>query len=438
MASHAIAMPRLGMTMEEGTVVDWPIPVGGSVTRGETVLVIETEKAESEIEAHKSGTLRHIYVPTGEVMPCGALLAAMTDSADEPFDAEAFAAAHAAANPAAPADDGAAQPAKATSAEPAAAKRDAGEARGRQPIAPAARALARKLGVDPSRIEGSGPGGRVTSADVEAFATRRANLVTVEPGVGLEVLRSGAGESVALLPGFGTDVSAFALQSPALAERFSLIGVNPRGVSGSDAPDDDVYRVAQAADDVAAVLDAPAHLIGASLGAAVALEVALRHPERVRSLVLVTPFTKASPRLVAFARAWSRAAREASPDAVAEILAPWLFGDALLGDEKARARTLRGLAQTVRRVPADVLDRQAHGLAAWSGSRTADLAKIAVPTLVLIAGDDLLTPDGRDVAAAIPGARCEIIVGCGHALAIDGAASVTKPILEHLGGQTRT
>lgn len=442
MATHAIAMPRLGMTMEEGTVVLWPIAIGGAVAKGQIVLVIETEKAESEIESHCSGTLRHVYVEPGEVAPCGALLAAVTDSADEAFDAQAFAAAHAAAQPAgAGAKDASdASPAARTpragprDAVATAAHTTAADAPARKPIAPAARALARKLGLDPLVIEGSGPNGRVTSADVEAFAARRAQLVTVEAGVGLEVLRSGAGDPVALLPGFGTDVSAFALQSAPLAERFSVIGINPRGVSGSDAPAQDAYAVARAADDVAAVLDRPTHLIGASLGAAVALEVALRHPGRVRSLVLVTPFVEATPRLLSFARAWSRAAGEASPEAVAEILAPWLFGDGLLGDEKARARTLRGLAQTLRRAPAAVLDRQAKGLADWSGSRSADLAKIAVPTLVLVAGDDLLTPAGREIAAAIPGARCEVLDGCGHALAIDGAAAVTKSILEHLGG----
>ena len=76
MAAIAIVMPRLGMTMEEGTVVEWPIPIGGRVEKGETVLIIETEKAESEIEATLSGTLRHVYAEPGETLRCGVLLAA--------------------------------------------------------------------------------------------------------------------------------------------------------------------------------------------------------------------------------------------------------------------------------------------------------------------------------------------------------------------------
>ena len=86
MSVIAIAMPRLGMTMEEGTVVEWPIPIGGHVEKGETVLIIETEKAESEIEATVSGTLRHVYTEPGETLPCGALLAAITHEPDEAFD----------------------------------------------------------------------------------------------------------------------------------------------------------------------------------------------------------------------------------------------------------------------------------------------------------------------------------------------------------------
>ena len=90
MSTNAIAMPRLGMTMEEGTIVAWPLEVGSPVKRGEIVLIIETEKAESEIEATSDGVIRHVYVDVGETVPCGALLAAMTDAPDDPFDAKAF------------------------------------------------------------------------------------------------------------------------------------------------------------------------------------------------------------------------------------------------------------------------------------------------------------------------------------------------------------
>jgi pyruvate dehydrogenase E2 component (dihydrolipoamide acetyltransferase) len=416
-------MPKLGMTMEEGTVVEWRAAPGGRVEKGRVVLVIESEKNEAEIEATASGFLRHVYVAPGAVAPCGALLAALTESVDEAFDAAAFAALE---TPAAPkAAPRAAPSAAAASGPPRTVERKA--------IAPAARALAKKLGLDAEAVPGSGPGGRVTREDVEAYAAARERLVPVAPGVALEVLREGQGASLLLIPGFGTDVSSFALVTPRLVERFGVLAMNPRGVGASDGPAGDVPALAA---DAAAVIGAagggPAHVVGASLGAAAALELALTRPELVRSLVLVTPFVNATPRLRAVVDAWARVAAEATPATLARFLAPLLFSDALLADEAARERTLRGLAAACARIPAATLERMAAALAAWSGTRAKDLARVAVPTLVLAAGADLLTPDGEAIARAIPGARCTVVAGAGHALASEAAQAVADGLLEHV------
>jgi pyruvate dehydrogenase E2 component (dihydrolipoamide acetyltransferase) len=423
-AAHAIRMPKLGMTMEEGTVVEWRVAPGGRVEKGRVVLVIESEKNEAEIEATASGFLRHVYVAPGGVAPCGALLAALTESPDEAFDAAAFAALE---TPMAPK----AVPRAAPSAAAASAPPRTGE---RKAIAPAARALAKKLGLDAEAVPGSGPGGRVTREDVEAFAAARERLVPVAPGVALEVLREGQGAPLLLIPGFGTDVSSFALLTPRLVGRFGVLAMNPRGVGASDGPAGDVPALAA---DAAAVIGAagggPAHVVGASLGAAAALELALTRPELVRSLVLVTPFVTATPRLRAVVDAWARVAAEARPATLARFLAPLLFSHALLADEAARERTLRGLAAACARIPAATLERTAAALAAWSGTRAKDLARVAVPTLVLAAGADLLTPDGEAIARAIPGARCTVVPAVGHALASEAAQVVAAALLEHVG-----
>jgi len=396
----AIAMPRLGMTMEEGRVVEWPVALGERVEKGQTVVIIETEKVEAEIEATASGFFRHIYVEADEVVPCATLLGAICDSPDEEFDAAAFAREH--GGPAASGAPAAAEAAAAAApGAPAAAAPRAAPARkaGRVPVAPAARALARKLGIDTARVAGTGPGGRVTRADVETHAAAREALVEVAPGVSLEVPAQGEGDPVLLLPGFGTDASVFARQVPALAETRRVLGVNPRGVGLSDAPEQAHYGVAQAAEDAAAVTAAPVDVIGASLGAAVAVELALARPERVRSLTLVTPFVEAGPRLLAVIDAWCRLAAEVGPDTLARALLPWFFSGGFLADDAARERTLRGLAQTLARVPAAALARSAAGLHAWSGSRGDALANIAVPTLVVGGGGDELivgkVPDSR-------------------------------------------
>lgn len=419
----AIAMPKLGMTMREGTVLEWRISLGDAVEKGQVILEIESEKSAVEIEATASGVLRHIYVGPDETVPCGALLAALTESGDEPFDAAAFAAEHARTL----------QPAARRPAAPAASVSAPLERAGARGAAtPAARRLARELGIDVAGITGSGPGGRITREDVEAHAAIRESLTPVAEGIALEVLSQGEGDPVLLLPGFGTDVSVFAPQVPALAERHRVLGINPRGVGSSDAPDLECYDVAQSAADAARIAEQPAHVIGASLGAAVALELALAHPDRVRSLVLVTPFVEAAPRLLAVLQTWGQLAEEVGSLALARALVPWLFAPATLAEPRAVERVTRGLADTLGRVPAKTLARTARGLRAWSGSRVQDLKRIAVPTLVIAGAEDLLTPDAAALAREIPEAECLVIPNTGHAVGLEAANAVNPAILAHL------
>jgi pyruvate dehydrogenase E2 component (dihydrolipoamide acetyltransferase) len=419
-----IAMPKLGMAMTEGRIVAWPRAPGARVARGEIVLVIETEKAEVEIEAPAAGYLRHVYVEADRTVACGTLLAALTPSADEPFDADAFRGEHDRS------ERRVAGPTR-SAAAPLAARRIE-VARGTVPSTPAARAFATQYGIDVAKVAGSGPEGRVTREDVEAYVAARERLVAAGGGVMLEVVAQGTGEPVVLVPGFGSDVSMFARLTPPLAECRRVLGVNPRGIGLSDAPEEDVYDLATVAREVLAIAAEPAHMVGASLGAAVAIEAALLAPERVRSLTLITPFGTASPRLLAVLDAWCRVAAEAAPTTLATMLLPWMFSAEFLTDERARRRTLRGLTEMVTRVPAASLLRYAAGLRQWSGRRLAELARVAVPTLVVAGAEDLLTPDPREIADAIPGARFVIVGGAGHAVALEAPDAVNAAILDHI------
>ena len=422
-----IAMPKLGMTMQEGSVVAWPLAVGAAIEKGHTVVVIESEKAQVEIEATGSGVLRHIYVEAGVTVPCGSVLGAIAASMDVPFDAEAFRRDNDRPLRAAPAPiSHQSAPRQAVVARQSAA-----------PVTPAARALARSLGVDVDKVAGTGPGGRITREDVEAFASRRERLVEVSPECSLEVFREGSGIPVLFVPGFGVGVASFAAQIQTLATvgGFETIGLHPRGIGASDAPDQDVYEVAVGAEDAAALaatLGGPVHVVGASLGAAVALEMALRFPTQVRSLTLITPFIEATPRLRAVADAWRAIARQASTDTLSRALLPWLFSQGVLGDDKIRERMHRGLTAALSVAPADALDRWAAGISAWSGSRRADLADVRAATLVIAAGADLLTPDGEALGRAITGATVCVLDGVGHAATSEAAESVGAALLDHL------
>ncbi len=157
---ETIHLPKLAITMEEGTVVRWLKREGEPVTRGEPVVEIETEKANAEIESTFDGYLKKIAVKEGETAPVEAVLAFIANDEAElraPFKLPAGRGLEPVAN----AGTVAAQPVpKATPRVPA--------ARPRGPVraAPAARRLARELGLDLASIPGTGPGGRILPADV--------------------------------------------------------------------------------------------------------------------------------------------------------------------------------------------------------------------------------------------------------------------------------
>ena len=426
--TQLIAMPRLGMKMREGTVVEWRLEPEEPVSAGQVVLVIESDKAEVEIEANASGFLRHIYVQPGETVACGVVLAAITRTADEPFDPSVHATA--AASEATASHPGPSEASQRPVTAGVSARSDSDVER--RPIAPAARRRAGELDLDVEQILGSGPGGRVTREDVEAFAASREARTRVAEGVSLEVHTEGDGEPVVLVPGFGSDASVFAHQLPALIPHYRVSALNPRGVGLSDGPAVEVYDVGTLSEDVAALTKDTVHLIGISLGAAIVLEHALRHPDAVRSLTLITPFTRAGPRLLSLIDAWCRIAEEASPETLAISLLPWLFSPHFLEDDVRRKRATGTFARSAPAIPHATLVRTAAGLRAWSGSRSKELAAVRAPTLVIEAGQDLLTVEGREIATLIPGCRLVTVPDAGHAVTLEAPGPVNDALLEHL------
>jgi pyruvate dehydrogenase E2 component (dihydrolipoamide acetyltransferase) len=155
-------MPQMGYDMREGTVVKWRKQEGEPVTRGEVIAEIETDKATVEMEAYSTGVLGRIVAEEGRTVPVGDLIAVITEPGEAVPAAEELTRGQPAPTP--PAQAAAAPaPAPAPSAAPAPAP--AGEIR----ATPIARRLAREKGIDLVQVTGTGPGGRITEADVLAY-----------------------------------------------------------------------------------------------------------------------------------------------------------------------------------------------------------------------------------------------------------------------------
>ena len=179
-----LKMPALSPTMEVGTLSKWLVKEGDTVTSGDILAEIETDKATMEFEAVDEGTIAKILVPEGtDEVKVGTVIALIAEEGEDassvkapaPEKAAAPAPAQAAPSPAKPA------PAPAPAPQPAAAAAPAkGEGGDRIKASPLARRLAEAQGMDLAGVAGSGPGGRIVKADIEAATGKAPARVDTE------------------------------------------------------------------------------------------------------------------------------------------------------------------------------------------------------------------------------------------------------------------
>lgn len=171
--SKKIQMPALSPTMEEGTLAKWLVKEGDTVSSGDLLAEIETDKATMEFEAVDEGRIARILVGEGtEGVKVGAVIAIIAEEGEDVAEA-AQGDGGAAKAEAAPAPKAEAAPAPQAEAAAPAPKADAAPARQeghRVKASPLARRLAEQTGVDLASIKGSGPNGRVVKADLEGTA----------------------------------------------------------------------------------------------------------------------------------------------------------------------------------------------------------------------------------------------------------------------------
>jgi pyruvate dehydrogenase E2 component (dihydrolipoyllysine-residue acetyltransferase) len=169
-----IILPKLGQTMEEGTIVEWIKREGDAVHRDEILFTVETDKAVMEVEATAEGFLRKILVAIGQTVPVLAAVALLTTTADEEISGYHAAQAQAEEDEALPPVQ------KPEGSHPEAPP----QAPGRLSASPRARKAARERGIDLSLVAGTGPGGRIIEHDVLiAAAAQTPALPTAGPRV---------------------------------------------------------------------------------------------------------------------------------------------------------------------------------------------------------------------------------------------------------------
>jgi pyruvate dehydrogenase E2 component (dihydrolipoamide acetyltransferase) len=167
-----VFMPALSSTMTEGKIVSWSKAPGDKVEKGETVLVVESDKADMDVESFYEGYLAAIAVPAGEAAPVGSTLGLIAETEAEIAQAQEKMKG-AAASPATPAVAPAPtpEPVAAVSAFNGSAAAEAPVvATGRMVASPRARKLAKQFKVELNTVKGSGPFGRIVAADIEVAA----------------------------------------------------------------------------------------------------------------------------------------------------------------------------------------------------------------------------------------------------------------------------
>lgn len=272
MSTVTLTMPRLGETMEEGTVASWLIAEGAAFDRGAPLVEFETDKTAVEYPALGPGRLIRVLVAPGDLVTLGAPIAEIDlEGAEDWVTANAEPASEPEADPQpVPQPDPQPEPTAAAPRDPAAPLR----------ATPPARRAAARAGIALEAVAGTGRRGRIELHDIPEAATGALAASHFGPADGPPVL---------MAHGFAGDRSTFDQLAKGLARAglsVRTVDLPGHGETAAEAKDIDTL-----VDALAATLTParPVHLVGHSLGAAVATLAASRVPGGVRSLTLIAP-----------------------------------------------------------------------------------------------------------------------------------------------------
>jgi len=407
-----VILPRVDMDMETGKINHWFVAEGEAVVKGMPLFEIETDKAAMEIEAPADGILRGVSVKIGETLPVGAVVGWIC-ARDEIFEAPV---------PGAVAEKPPAPP----QAAPEALQSSGAGANGDLRATPKARRWAREQAIDLSSISGTGPDGRIQAKDV---APNRAGLTSPPPPRGAlhgEWLARGAGTPIVFVHGFGADLNGWRPLHGYLSAGRGHFALDLPGHGQSDLMGPATLEAFVESVEATLVAEGvtSAHIVGHSLGGAVAAAYAAARPVRVRSLTLLAPAGLGPEFNGAFATGFLAAQGDAS-------LAAWLrqlaVDEAALGAAMVKAT----LARRAERPHVEAQTKIAASLfpdGAQAFSVRTQLASYGGPLRVVFGLEDRILPAAQ--TRGLPGAvALHLLPNIGHMPHFE-ARAVTAEIIE--------
>jgi pimeloyl-ACP methyl ester carboxylesterase len=410
-----LILPRVDMDMSEGKIAHWYVKNGDTVTKGQVVFEIETDKATMEIDAAADGIVHGIDGVVGVTMPVGQIVGWILQPGE--------------AIPTAGAAPDAPQAVVEAPVPVAAAAPEVNSA-SRQSLlraTPLARSMARERGIDLNKVSGSGPDGRVLAADLAG--TKRAVVSASIGALNLNWFSRREGAPLVMLHGFGTSQGSWRVLADQLRD-LPVLGMDLPNHGKS--PRAEVHNFAAAAQAVLDRLDSEGinevHLLGHSMGGGTALALTALLGSRLRSLTLLAPAGLGPEINGAFIDGILRATSEMS-------LRPWLvqlFGDASRLSGSFVATALQELGNDTKRA----------GLAAMAanllpdGTQAESLRKhldgLVIPVKLLWGTLDRVLPIHQ--ASGLPAhVALHTLAGVGHLPQIEAAPLVAALVRQQLG-----
>ena len=239
---------------------------------------------------------------------------------------------------------------------------------------------------------------------------------------------------VLMIQGLGASKNAWNLQRIAMATRFRIISFDNRGAGRSDKPTEP-FTLEQMADDAIAVLDAAgietAHVVGASMGGVISQIVAVKHPQRVRSLTLVCTACRNHPWRQELLQSWAKTAEEKGMIEVGKEAAQWVMSPRSFR-RLVPAFTWMGPLAALR--PRHSFVSQINAILDTREDLVDQLSTITAPTMVIVGNQDILTPrgDSEEIAERIPNAELVVISGAAHGLMMEHSSTFNKILIEFL------